>query len=91
MEFYVSHYKRSDKELYVNGGTLYVKNSKIVLKNMFITVAVFDMSKIIIKSLPDELLYKSLEFSDDKKSYVLLFNRFNYKKLSEAEIFPLNP
>lgn len=91
MRINVSHYKRAGKELFVNGGTLHIKNFKIVLKNMFITVAVFDTDAVKINILPDELFYKATEISDNKKSYILLFDKLNYKKLCEfADILP-NP
>ena len=42
-------------------------------------------------TLTDELFYKATEISDNKKSYILLFDKLNYKKLCEfADILP-NP
>ena len=84
MKIYVSHYKKSGKQLFCNGGTLYIKSSKIILKNLFITVVAFDADKVKIKALPGELLYKSIEFTDGIKSYIFLFDKVNYRKLSEC-------
>ena len=83
MKIPVSHYKKSSKEFFWNGGTLYIKNSKIILKNCFLTVTVFDAQKVEIIVLPDELQYKSIELSDDKSTYILLIKKANYRKLSE--------
>ncbi|MBE6785634.1 MAG: hypothetical protein E7538_05280 [Ruminococcaceae bacterium] len=91
MKIPVSYYKKSSNELYWNDGTLYIKNSKIILKNLFKTVAVFDAYMVKFITLTDELFYKATEISDNKKSYILLFDKLNYKKLCEfADILP-NP
>ncbi len=84
MKIPVSHYKKSEKEHFWNGGTLYIKNSKIILKNLFVTVYVFNTDKVKVKTLPDEFLFKSVEISDGEKSYTLLFTKSNYQKLSDS-------
>ena len=83
MKIRVSHYQKSGKELFWNGGTLHIKNSKIILKNFFKTVAVFDIDKVKIKNLPDEISYKTVEISDGEKEYILLFTKSNYRKFHE--------
>lgn len=84
MKIPVSYYKKSSNELYWNGGTLYIKNSKIILKNLFKTVAVFDAYMVKFITLPDELLYKTVKISDVEKGYILLFTKSNYRKLYES-------
>lgn len=84
MKIDVSHYKKSDKQLFWNGGTLYIENSKIILKNLFKTVAVFDAYRVEIKTLSDEFLYKTVEISDGEKDYILLFRKSNHRKLYES-------
>ena len=84
MKFSVSHYKKTGNDLFWNGGTLHLNNSKIILKNLFKTVAVFDAYKVKIKTLPDELFYKTVEISDGEKGYSLLLTKSNYRKLYES-------
>ena len=84
MKINVSHYKKTGKEFFWNGGTLYIKNSKIILKNLFKTVAVFDAYMVKFITLPDELLYKTVKISDGEKGYILLFTKSNYRKLYES-------
>lgn len=83
MKIPVSHYKKSQKDFFWNGGSLNFKNSNIILKNLFKTIEVFNVDKVKFKALPDELLFKSVEISDGEKSYTLLFSKSNYKKLSD--------
>lgn len=76
----VSHYKKSSKELYMNGATLYINENEIVLKSLFKKIAIFKIDSVKYRGLADELPFKSVELSDDKKSYVLLFSKTNYLK-----------
>ena len=84
MKIAVSHYKKSDKELFVNGGNLYINGEKLVLKYFFKKIATFNIDKINFKKLPDEFLFKVVEIYDYDKSYVLLLTKANYFKLTKT-------
>ncbi len=80
----VNHYKKSDKELFVNGGSLHIDGEKLVLKSVFKKIAVFHFDEMKLKKLSDEFLFKSVQISDYEKSYVLLLTKSNYSNLSES-------
>lgn len=80
MKIRVSHYKKSCKELFWNGGTLHIDNDEIVLKNLLKKVAVFKLGYVKYRVLPDEWTFKATEIFDDEKSYIFLFYKRNYLK-----------
>ena len=83
MKIAVSHYKNSDKELFVNGGSIYIDGKYLVLKSFFRKIALFNIDDVKYRKLPDELTFKALEVYDNGQSYVLLLTKPNYFKLCE--------
>ncbi len=79
----VNHYKETDKDLFINGGSLYVSDCDLVLKSLFGKKAVFSLDKVKCRNLPDEFFLKAVELSDGNKSFVLLLIKPNYLKLCE--------
>ncbi len=80
MKIFVSHYKKSENELFRNGGNLYVDNDEIVLKNLLKKVAVFKLGHVKYRDHPDELFFKAVELFDEEKSYIFLFYKRSYLK-----------
>lgn len=84
MKIPVSHYKKSDKELFVNGGSVHIDSQYLILESFFRKIALFSIDDVKCRKLPDELIFKALELYDNNQSYVLLLTKTNYFKLCEA-------
>lgn len=84
MKIAVSHYKKSDKELFVNGGSIHVDGEYLVIKSFFRKIAMFSIDDVKHRKLSDELTFKALELYDNNQSYVLLLTKANYFKLCEV-------
>lgn len=81
----VAHYKKTDANMYWNGGKILIYDTEVVLKNFFKRVAVFDKRTLEIKELLNDTMgYRVVEISDADKSFECMFFSKDFEKLENA-------
>ena len=80
MKININHYKKSGRELYHNGGKLYLNTDKIIFKR-FKTVFEMDTDEAFCRVLPGEGFWSSVELFSKDQSHTLLVTKRNQAKI----------
>ena len=80
MKININHYKKSDRELYHNGGQLYLNTDKIIFKR-FKIIFEMDTDEAFCRVLPGEGFWSSVELFSKDESYTLLVTKRNQAKI----------
>ena len=81
MKFTVSHYKKANSALFVNGGRLTVTDTEYVLKCLFWTVARFSIDNVYIHRIPNYAFFNGIRIVGKTGSFDLYFYPSTAKRL----------
>jgi len=83
----IAHFKNSQKSMYINGGIIFSKNSKITLKCFFKTVVNFDTNTFRWKTLQEDIIgYKTVLIFDENCSYECMFFKKHFENFKKEFI-----
>ena len=76
----IAHFKSNIKNMYVNGGKLFIQNSEIIIKIFLKTVVTFKIDSFKWKLLQNDIIgYKTIDLSDNDNSYECKFFKKDFE------------